>query len=137
MTWLRPLPTISQENEPFFAGLAQRKFHVLKCRGCGDLNWTPYPACRSCLSIEQEWFEVSGRGTLYTWTVVHTGPKAFTQDGPYVFAFARLVEGPRPLIVMGNLMGCDFDAIKADMPIRIAYRDVPGHDVTLYHFEPA
>ena len=104
---------------------------------CGDLNWTPYPACRSCLSIKQEWFEVSGKGTLYTYSVVHVGPKAFTQDGPYVFAFAKLIEGPRALIVMGNLVGCDPDSIKVDMPIRIGYSDVPEHDLTLYHFEPA
>ena len=137
MSWIRPLPTISADNKQFFDGLRARKFLVPKCQSCGHFNWTPYPACRSCLSTEQEWVEVSGKGTLYTYTVIHVGPKSFTQDGPYVFAFVKLAEGPRPLIVMGNLVGCDPDAIRIDMQVKIAYHDVPGYDMTLYHFEAA
>ncbi|HSV83250.1 MAG TPA: OB-fold domain-containing protein [Ramlibacter sp.] len=134
MTWLRPLPTISPENAPFFAGLREHKFKVPRCLDCGDYNWTPYPACRSCLSTRQEWVQVSGKGTLHTFSVIHVGPKAFMQDGPYVWAFAKLVESPRPIIVMGNLVGCEHAAIRIDMPLRIEYHDVPGHDMTLYHF---
>ena len=36
-------------------GLAQREFRVPKCRACGDWNWIPYPACRTCLSEDLEW----------------------------------------------------------------------------------
>jgi uncharacterized protein len=135
MNWIRPLPAVSPENEPFFSGLRERKFKVPKCKSCGNFNWTPYPACRSCLSTTQEWVEVSGKGALHTFTVMHVGPKSFTNDGPYVFAFAKLQERPRPLLVMGNLVGCDVDAIEIDMPIKIGYHDVPGYDLTLYHFE--
>ena len=137
MAWIRPLPTISPENTPFFDGLRKHKFNVLKCKSCGHYNWTPYPACRSCMSTDQEWVEVSGNGKLYTFTVVHVGPKAFTQDGPYVWAFMKLDEGPRPMIVMGNLVGVPHDQIKIDMPVKIGYHDIPGYDMTLYHFEAA
>ena len=137
MTWLRPLPTINPENESFFAGLRERKFMVPRCKACGNFNWTPYPACRSCLSTEQEWTPVSGEGKLYTFTIVHSGPKTFTENGPYVWAFMKLKEEPRSLIVMGNLVGCPHDKIKIDMPLKIAFHDIPGYDMTHYHFEAA
>jgi uncharacterized OB-fold protein len=136
-TYLRPLPAITPESEPFFAGLREHKFLVPKCQNCGHYNWTPYPACRSCLSTDQEWTEVSGRGTIYTFTEINVGAKAFMTDGPYVWAFAKLEEGPRPLIVMGNLLGVDHEQIEIDMPVKIGFHEVPGHDLTLYHFEAA
>jgi uncharacterized OB-fold protein len=68
---------------------------------------------------------------------MHTGPRAFTADGPYVWGFARLRESPRSLLVMGNLVGVDHDAVAIGMPVRIGYFDVPDHDLTLYHFEAA
>jgi uncharacterized OB-fold protein len=135
-TWLRPLPTITEHSAPFYAGLSERKFKVPRCRACGDFNWTPYPACRSCLSMEQDWVEVSGRGHLFSYSTVHVGPKAFSRDGPYTVAAVRLLEGPRTLIVMGNLVGCAIDDIRVEMPVRVAYFDVPEYDVTLYQFEP-
>ena len=137
MDWIRPLPEISPENEPFFAGLRARKFLVPRCTSCGHYNWSPYPACRSCLSTKQEWTELAGTGTVYTFSVIHTGPKAFTRDGPYAWAFVKLHDGPRPVIVMGNITGCGLDTIEIGMPVKVAYHDVPGHDITLYHFEPA
>lgn len=136
MTWVKPLPIVTPESQPFFDGLREHRFRVPRCRSCGSHNWTPYPACRTCLSTDQEWVDVSGRGSLYTFSVVHVGPRAFTQDGPYIWAFAKLEEQPGPLIVMGNLIGLDHDAVEIDMPIKIGYHDVPDHDLTLYHFEP-
>jgi uncharacterized OB-fold protein len=134
--WLRPLPTITEHSAPFYAGLRQRKFLVPRCRACGDFNWTPYPACRSCLSEEHDWIEVSGRGDLYSYSTVYVGPKSFGRDGPYTVAVVKLLEQPRTMIVMGNLVGCAIEDIRIDMPLRVCYLDVPGHDVTLYQFEP-
>jgi uncharacterized OB-fold protein len=134
-TWIKPLPVITPASRPFFDGLREHVFRVPRCQSCGHYNWSPYPACRSCLSIDQEWVEVSGRGSLYTFSEIHVGPLAFTQDGPYIWAFAKLAEGPRPLIVMGNLTGVEPGEVEVDMPIKIGYHDVPGHDLALYHFE--
>ena len=132
--YLKPLPQVNEANKPFFDGLKRREFLVPKCDHCGDYNWVPYPACRSCLSEEQTWTQVSGEGTVYTYSVIHRGPGAFNADVPYVAVLGELTERPRPMLVLGNLVGTDPDQIRVGMPIQIAYQDIPGEDITLWRW---
>ncbi|MBO0728679.1 MAG: OB-fold domain-containing protein [Acidimicrobiaceae bacterium] len=137
MTYLKPLPEISEQNRPFWDGLRVHEFRVPRCTGCGDYNWIPYPACRSCLSEDQEWVPVSGRAVVWSFSVVHRGPGAFNEEVPYVVVLAKLAEEPRSLIVTGNLIGVDPAEVKIGMPIQVVYEDVPQEDVTVYRFAPA
>jgi uncharacterized protein len=132
--YLKPLPQVNEANRPFFEGLKNREFLVPKCEACGDYNWVPYPACRSCLSEEQTWTRVSGDATVYTYSVIHRGPGAFNADVPYVAVLGELTEQPRPMLVLGNLVGTDPDDIRVGMPIQIAYQDIPGEDITLWRW---
>ena len=132
--YLKPLPEISEVNRPFFDGLKQRKFLVPKCAACGDYNWVPYPACRTCLSEDQQWTEVSGDATVYTFTVVHRGPGAFDAEVPYAIVLGQLTEQPRPCLVLANLVGTPVEEIRVGMPIKIAYEDIPDEDVTMWRW---
>ncbi len=137
MAYLKPLPAITPEYERFWAGLKSHEFLVPKCPDCGHYNWSPYPACRSCLSTNQEWTRVSGEGSLYTFTVVHRGPGAFSAETPYIMAVAELKERPRAVLVMSNLIDCRPEDVQIGMPIKIVYEDIPEEDVTLWRFAPA
>ena len=55
MAYLKPLPEITELNRPFWDALKRHEFTVPRCADCGDYNWVPYPACRSCLSERQAW----------------------------------------------------------------------------------
>ena len=116
------------------AGPARTEGLWSKCEACGDYNWVPYPACRSCLSEEQTWTRVSGEATVYTYSVIYRGPGAFNADVPYVAVLGELTERPRPMLVLGNLVGTDPDDIRVGMPIQIAYQDIPGEDITLWRW---
>jgi uncharacterized protein len=132
--YLKPLPDITEQNRPFWDALRQRRFVVPRCNSCGDYNWVPYPACRTCLSEDQSWVQVSGEATIYSYTVVHRGPGVFQDDVPYVVALAKLVERPRPMLVMGNVVGVPADSVRIGQSVRIGYHDIPGEEVTLWHF---
>jgi uncharacterized protein len=132
--YLKPLPQVTEANREFFEGLKRREFLVPKCAQCGDYNWVPYPACRSCLSEDQAWTRVSGEATVYTYSVIYRGPGAFDADVPYVIVLGELTERPRPCLVLGNLVGTDPDQIRVGMPIQIAYQDIPGEDITLWRW---
>jgi hypothetical protein len=134
--YLKPLPEISELDRPFWDALREHRFCVARCRQCGEYNWVRYPACRTCWSEDQEWTEVSGDATLFTFTVVHRGPGAFDADVPYVVALGELVERPRPCLVLANLVEIEPAAIRVGMPLRIAYEDIPDEDVTLYRWVP-
>ena len=135
--YLKPLPDLSEMNRPFWEGLTRHEFLVPRCRACGDYNWVPYPACRSCLSEDQEWTKVSGEATVYSYTVVHRGHGQFNDEAPYGLVMAKLAEEPRACIVLGNTRGIANETLHVGMPIRIVYEDVPGEDVTLWRFGPA
>jgi uncharacterized OB-fold protein len=132
--YLKPLPQVTEANREFFEGLKRREFLVPKCEACGDYNWVPYPACRSCLSENQTWTRVSGEATVYTYSVIYRGPGAFDADVPYVVVLGELAERPRPCLVLANLVGTDPDQVRVGMPIQIAYQDIPGEDVTLWRW---
>ena len=132
--YLKPLPEISEANKPFFDNLKNHVFSVPKCDDCGDYNWVPYPACRSCLSENQTWTPVSGDATLYTYTVCYRGPGAFDADVPYVIALGELAEQPRPCLVLGNLVGSDIESLRVGMPIKIAYEAIPSEDITMWRW---
>ena len=121
--YLKPLPDITERNRPFWEGLQRHEFLVPKCSSCGDYNWIPYPACRSCLSEAQTWTRVSGDATVYSFTLVHRGHGPFDAEAPYAVVLAKLVEEPRPCIVLGNTRRILNTDLHVGMPIQIVYED--------------
>jgi uncharacterized OB-fold protein len=137
MPYLKPLPQTSALNRAFWDGLREHEFRVPRCRNCGDYNWVPYPACRSCWSEDLEWTPVSGDATVWSHSVVHRGMGAFIDETPYVVVLGKLREEPRSMIVTANLLGVDPADVRIGMPIRIVYEDIPEEDITMYRFAPA
>ncbi len=134
--YLKPLPDISEANRAFWEGLQRHEFLVPRCAHCGDYNWPPYPACRSCLSEDLEWTAVSGDATVYTFTLVHRGHGQFDAEVPYAIVMAKLAEEPRPLLVLGNTRGIPNGNLEIGLPVKIVYEEIPGEDVTLWRFGP-
>jgi uncharacterized OB-fold protein len=137
MPYLKPLPRVEPANVEFFEGLRRHQFLAPRCQQCGDYNWPPYPACRTCLSERQEWVPVSGDATVFSYTVVHRGPGAFNDEVPYTVVLAKLAEQPRSMIVLGNLIECRPEDVSVGMAIRTAYEDIPSADFTMWRFAPA
>ena len=137
MTYLKPLPIPTIANEEFWAGVKRHEFLVPKCQDCGDYGWVPYPACRTCLSENLEWTKVSGDATVWSFSIVHRGPGAFAEEVPYVVVLGKLVEEPRSLIVLADMVAeCPPESVTIGMPIEIAYEDIPEEDFTMYRFAP-
>ena len=58
--------------------------------------------------MNTEWFEGSGRGTIYSYTINHRGDGDYRDASPYVLAYVELEEGPR---VLTNIVDCDLETI--------------------------
>ena len=65
------LPTTDLETQPFWDGLKEGKFLLRHCNGCGRDHYYPRPFCPTCWSDDVSWKEASGRGKIYTYSVVH------------------------------------------------------------------
>jgi len=91
-------------------GLEQGKFLGLTCNACKKVIFPPAALCRDCGSSDLSPVELSGNGTLRTFTVIRVAPEG--KKPPYIVAMAELDEGPWAL---GNLIDTDPDA--ADMSL--------------------
>ena len=131
----KPLPAPANEEltRPFWEATRRHELLMPRCRACSHMFYYPRDRCPSCLSDELEWAKVSGRGTVYTYTVVRRPANpAFNEDVPYVLAIVQLDEGPRMLT---NIVGCPIEAVKIDMPVVAVFDDVTP-EWTLVKFSP-
>jgi uncharacterized OB-fold protein len=101
------------ETEAFQEAAAQGRFVVPQCGACGRFHWHPRPLCPFCFSDEVIWRDSTGRGTVYTYTVMRRAKPV------YAIAYVQLDEGP---IMMTNIVGCDFNALKIGMPVRAVFQ---------------
>jgi len=95
----------------------------LKCNQCGTVNVPPKMVCGSCASPDMEIVELSGKGTIQTFTTVFVAAEGREAEAPYTIVMVELDEGPW---IMGNLI--DIDPSKATMEL-IGKRVVMGHKV--------
>lgn len=99
----KPLPRVSPDTAPFWAGTQAGQVRLPFCKACGRAHWVAGPVCPFCFSDELEWRPASGRGRITTWTVVHKEWfAAFAADIPYNVVQVELEEGPR---ITANLVG--------------------------------
>jgi hypothetical protein len=128
----RPRPVPTRLTEPFWEGTRRGVLLIQRCRACGHWRWTPKLACPQCWSEDTEWAEASGRGTIYSYTVVHrpVDPAQFT--APYVLAVVELDEGPK---LLTNIVDCELDALRVDLRVAVRFERI-DHEFVVYPFAP-
>lgn len=110
------IPDIDSEYKGYFDAAKEHRLVVKRCAeaGCGLMRGEPGPGCPWCASLNWEWAEVSGKGTIYSYQVVaHAIMPAFRDWVPYTVALVELdeqrgVPGPEnALRLTANLLGAD------------------------------
>ena len=129
----KPVPVVTPWGKPFWDSAKLEKLMIQKCKGCERLVFYPRLACPHCLSGDLDWVEVSGKGTVYSYTIVQSNaPTPFKGDMPYVVAIVRLEEGVQMLT---NIVGCDPEEVTCDMPVEVTFEKLDD-DFTLPKFRP-
>ena len=127
----KPTPEINDENRAFWEGCRQGELRVQKCSNCGHIRHLS-PACPQCLKAEHEWIAASGRGTVYSWIVVHQRyNRAFEEDLPYNVTIVELDEGPR---MVTSLVDVENQDIKAGTLVEVVF-DRVTEEITLPKFK--
>src|SRR5690242_15301266 len=98
----RPLPAPTVLSQPYWDGCRDGELRYLECRECGARFFPPEDACIACLSEDTAWRRSDGRGTVYSFSVIH---QEVSPDFPVpsVFAIVALDEG-YPMFT--NIVGC-------------------------------
>ena len=129
-----PVPTVNPETKPFWDGTAEGRLLLQRCLDCAAVVWYPRTFCPKCPRGQLEWFEASGRGSVYSFTIVRRGATgAYRDTAPYVLAYVELAEGPR---LLTNIVDCDVDAVRIGDEVRAVFHPT-GEGSALVRFRPA
>ena len=128
-----PLPVADPVTRPYWESLKAHAMRLQRCESCARWVFYPRAVCPHCGGVSLEWRDVSGRGTLYSYTVVHRAPSAELQaETPYLVGLVDLEEDVR---LMGRLDGVGQEGVRIGMAVRVGYHDVT-EEITLPRFVP-
>ncbi len=109
-----PAPQPDPESAPYWQAAAEGRLLIRRCTGCGEAHHYPRSFCPFCFCGDTRWEEVSGRGTIYTFSVMRRAAV------PYAIAYVTLAEGPT---MMTNIVEADLDSLRIGQPVELLFQD--------------
>lgn len=106
------MPAAQGPEAEFFAGLDRGRFRIQQCEACALHVFYPRVLCPHCGSERLSWKEASGRGEVYSCSVILGKPGTGTD---YNVVLVDLDEGVR---MMSRIEGVDPHAIRIGMRVR-------------------
>jgi uncharacterized OB-fold protein len=133
MSFPRPLPSPNPLTEPYWLAANQGELKLPRCAACTKFHFYPRSTCPHCGSVQLEWQAVSGKGEVYSYTVVHRAPsKGFADQVPYVVAVVALAEGPH---LMTRLTHVPPEEARIGMRVQVEF-EKQDEEITLPVFRP-
>jgi uncharacterized OB-fold protein len=131
-----PVPAPNDLSRFFWEGLEKHQLLILRCQRCGHYVHYPRPICDRCQSLELAPEQVTGKATLYAYTVVMQAFHPYFVDKiPYVLAVVELVEEPG-LRLTTNIPDVPESDLKVGMPLEVSFSEV-ADGLTLAMFTPS
>ncbi|HEY6394915.1 MAG TPA: Zn-ribbon domain-containing OB-fold protein [Candidatus Binataceae bacterium] len=129
--YFKPLPKPSPTSRPFWDAAKRHELKLQRCGSCSAYIYYPRDRCPNCMSDKLSWEKVSGRGKVYSYTVVRRASSRAFADAPYVLAIVELNEGVR---MTANIAAAP-EQVRVDMPVEVFFDDVTPEQ-TLVKFKP-
>jgi uncharacterized OB-fold protein len=120
-------------SRPFWEATREKKLLVQYCPKSGKYQFFPRPVSLFTGRRHLEWREVSGRGTIYTYTIANLGLGPFRGHEPYVVAIVDLEEGCR---IMANVVHCTAEQLAIGLAVVPFWAPLPD-GTHLLMFQPA
>ena len=110
-------PEQNPETKPYWDAAAKGRLLIKKCNACGEPHFYPRSLCPFCFSGDTAWVAASGKGTIYSYSVMRRVPV------PYVVAYVTLAEGPT---MISNIVDCDLNAVKIGQAVKVTFKPSDG-----------
>ncbi|MGO1121088.1 Zn-ribbon domain-containing OB-fold protein [Rhodovibrionaceae bacterium A322] len=110
-------PTITMESQAYWDATKEGKLLLKKCGDCNDTHFYPRAVCPHCLSNNTQWYQASGKGKIYSYSVMRRA------EIPYVIAYVTLEEG---VTMLTNIVDCDFEGLSIDQAVEVTFRETEG-----------
>jgi uncharacterized OB-fold protein len=130
----KPSPRLEGLTGEFYGWTKRGELRFQQCLRCEAWRHVPRVICPECASPEWSWAPSTGRGRVFTWTVVvRAMDPAFAAEVPYAPAVIELEEGVRMLSLV---VDCPPEELEFEMPVEVVFEDVTA-EVTLPKFRRA
>lgn len=115
-TMTEPTAPLVGADAHYFGQLAQGIFEIPRCDGCARHHFYPRICCPYCGSQALTWVAPTGRGTVYSTTIVRK------PEGDYTVCLVDLEEGPR---LMSRVVGIPVEEVRIGMAIQARIEQTP------------
>jgi uncharacterized OB-fold protein len=128
-----PPPMADATTLPWWNAAAEHRLVVQRCTSCKHTRHPPAPVCPECRSADSDWKEISGRGVVFSYTLVHRAIAA-DQTLPFVVAVIAL-EDSGGLRMISNVVSVNPEEVEIGMPVELVWEDM-SEDLAIPRFRP-
>ncbi|MFD4506582.1 Zn-ribbon domain-containing OB-fold protein [Streptomyces sp. NPDC058457] len=108
-------------TEPFWQAARERRLTAPRCADCGHFRLPPTPFCPECQSQKVDWVQLSGRASVFSFSVVRNIPGL--DDAVVVAAVVDLPDAPGARLV-SNVIDADPDEVRIGMELIVDFSPV-------------
>ena len=120
-----PIPAIDTFNRDFFTS---GKLVVQECVACGTVQHPPEEICHKCHEMEFGARETNGRGTIYSYIIVHNPPSPALADAvPYAVVLVSLDEHPQ-IRILGNVLNRKPDELEIGQKLEVVFEEIKDEE---------
>ncbi|MBS4049348.1 MAG: OB-fold domain-containing protein [Alphaproteobacteria bacterium] len=116
-TQAAPQSFVTSETQEFWAAAQENKLLVKHCRSCGENHYYPRSRCPLCGSAQTEWLAATGKGTIYSFSIIPGARR------PTATAIVDLDEGPR---LSSVILDADVNQLKIGDGVTVAFEKMEG-----------
>ncbi|MCJ0905437.1 Zn-ribbon domain-containing OB-fold protein [Rhodococcus sp. ARC_M6] len=132
----KPIPRPDENSAGYWTAAREHRLAIQYCAPCELLIHTPAGICPQCDNDDLDYRDVSGRGKLYSYTVIHDAPApAFANMLPYIVGVIELEEQDR-LFMIANILDTPTESVKIGIPMEVTFESLTP-DCELPQFRPA
>ena len=129
----RPTPVADEASQPFFDAAKDGKLLLKHCAACDRFMTYSAEYCDNCFGLSLDWKEASGKGTIYSFVVMHQVlHPGFAGEVPYNVIVVETEEGPR---LQSNLLGTPDSEITVGMLVQVTFAQ--AGEVTVPYWKKA
>jgi uncharacterized OB-fold protein len=119
----KPIPVADEVSAPFWDAVRERRLVVQLCAACGYYNHPPRRVCDACLSQDLTFAPVTGKGKIYSFTIMHQRDVAgFENEAPFINLVVELNEQPM-LLMVSDLSHTERDRVRVGAAVEVYFED--------------
>jgi uncharacterized protein len=120
------VPEALPHERPFWDYCQKRELRIQQCVDCGRFRHPPQPVCAQCRSTRTQWTQVSGKGEVYTYTIVHhAATPALRETVPYNVAIV-LLDRADDVRLTSNVVDVTPDQMRVGLRVELVWETAGG-----------